>query len=85
MNLDQLLKRNPIPSTAEMQARLDNVWERLRSEIENTPTEHVSISVSIRPYWIFALLDRGIEVRHFEAKMADPSALFEKPPHWRIG
>ena len=53
MNLDQLLKRNPIPSTAEMQTRLDNMWERLRSDIENTPTEHVSISVSIRPYWIF--------------------------------
>ena len=53
MNLDQLLKRNPIPSTIEMQTRLDNTWERLRSEIENTPTEHVSISVSIRPYWIF--------------------------------
>jgi len=53
MNLDQLLKRNPIPSTAEMQSRLDNMWERLRSEIENTPTEHVSISVSIRPYWVF--------------------------------
>jgi len=53
MNLDQLLKRNPIPSTAEMQTRLDNMWERLRSEIENTPTEHVSISVSIRPYWVF--------------------------------
>jgi uncharacterized protein (TIGR03435 family) len=51
--LDQLLKRNPIPSTAEMQSRLDNLWERLRSEIENTATEHVSISVSIRPYWVF--------------------------------
>ena len=53
MNLDQLLTRNPIPSTAEMQSRLDKMWDRLRSEIENTATEHVSISVSIRPYWIF--------------------------------
>ena len=51
--LEQLLSRNPIPSTTEMQSRLDTVWERLRSEIENTPTEHVSISVSIRPYWAF--------------------------------
>ena len=53
MKLDQLLTRNPIPSTAQMQSRLDNMWERLRSEIENTATEHVSISVSIRPYWVF--------------------------------
>jgi uncharacterized protein (TIGR03435 family) len=53
MNLNQLFTRTPIPSTAEMQSRLDNMWERLRSEIENTPTEHVSISVSIRPYWVF--------------------------------
>jgi uncharacterized protein (TIGR03435 family) len=53
MNLDQLLTRNPIPSTSEMQSRLDNVWERLQSEIESTATEHVSISVSIRPYWSF--------------------------------
>jgi uncharacterized protein (TIGR03435 family) len=51
--LDQLLTRNPIPSTNEMQSRLDNMWERLRSEIENTATEHVSISVSIRPSWVF--------------------------------
>ena len=53
MNLDPLLTRNPIPSTAEMQWRLDSMWERLRSEIENTTTEHVSISVSIRPWWVF--------------------------------
>src|SRR4030095_13990511 len=53
MNLDQLFTRTPTPSTAEMQSRLDNMWERLRSEIENTATEHVSISVSIRPYWVF--------------------------------
>jgi len=53
MNLDPLLTRNPIPSTAEMQSRLDSMWERLRSEIENTTTEHVSISVSIRPWWVF--------------------------------
>ena len=51
--LDQLLTRNLIPSTDEMQSRLDNMWERLRSEIENTATEHVSISVSIRPSWVF--------------------------------
>jgi uncharacterized protein (TIGR03435 family) len=36
-----------------MQSRLDNMWERLRSEIENTATEHVSVSVSIRPHWVF--------------------------------
>jgi uncharacterized protein (TIGR03435 family) len=53
MNLDQLLTRNPIPSTAEMQSRLDSMWERLQSEIENTAAEHVSVSVSIRPYWVF--------------------------------
>src|SRR6476660_946017 len=52
-DLDQLLTRNPIPSTAQMESRLDNMWERLRSEIENTATEHVSISVSIRPNWVF--------------------------------
>ena len=51
--LEQLLARNPTPSTTEMQSRLANMWERLRSEIENTATEHVSISVSIRPYWVF--------------------------------
>ena len=51
--LDQLLSRNPIPSSAQMQSRLDDMWERLRSEIETTSTEHVSISVSIRPYWVF--------------------------------
>ena len=51
--MDPLLTRNPIPSTAEMQSRLDNMWDRLRSEIENTAIEHVSISVSIRPYWVF--------------------------------
>lgn len=51
--LDQLLTRNPIPSPDEMQSRLYNMWERLRSEIENTATEHVSISVSIRPSWVF--------------------------------
>src|SRR6188474_2874318 len=53
MNLDQLLARNPIPSTAEMQSRLDSMWERLQSEIENTAAEHVSVPVSIRPYWVF--------------------------------
>jgi uncharacterized protein (TIGR03435 family) len=36
-----------------MQSRLDNMWERLRSEIENTAIERVSISVSIRPDWRF--------------------------------
>jgi len=36
-----------------MNSRLDNMWERLRFETENTPTEHVSISVSIRPHWGF--------------------------------
>jgi uncharacterized protein (TIGR03435 family) len=51
--MDQLLTRNPIPSIEQMQSRLDDIWERLRSEIENTATEHVSISVSIRPYWAF--------------------------------
>jgi uncharacterized protein (TIGR03435 family) len=53
MNLDQLLTRNPIPTTSEMQSRLDKMWAHLQSEIESTATEHVSISVSIRPYWVF--------------------------------
>ena len=52
MNLEKLFTRNPIPSTTEMQSRLDNVWERMQSEIENTAPEHVSVSVSIRPYWV---------------------------------
>src|SRR5215510_12544365 len=51
--LDQLLSQNLIPSSAEMQSRLDHIWERLQSEMENTATERVSISVSIRPSWIF--------------------------------
>jgi uncharacterized protein (TIGR03435 family) len=54
MNLDQLLTRNPVPSATEMQSRLDNIWERLQSEIENTAaTERVAIFVSIRPTWVF--------------------------------
>jgi uncharacterized protein (TIGR03435 family) len=53
MKLDPLFTRTPTPSTAEMQSRLDKMWERLQSEIENTATERVSISVSIRPYWVF--------------------------------
>src|SRR5262245_47036800 len=53
MNLDQLFARTPIPSTTEMQSRLDSMWERLQTEIENTTTGHVSISVSIRPSWVF--------------------------------
>src|SRR5262245_34123115 len=52
--LDQLLSRNPTPSSAEMQSRLDTIWERLRYEIENTATERVSISVSIHPFSVFA-------------------------------
>jgi len=53
MNLDQLLTRNPIPSTAEMQSRLDNVWDRLQFEIDNRATGPVSIYFSIRPYRVF--------------------------------
>src|SRR5262245_44513166 len=51
--LDQLLSRNPTPTSAEMQPRLNTIWGRLRYEIENTATERVSISVSIRPSWAF--------------------------------
>jgi uncharacterized protein (TIGR03435 family) len=53
MNLDHLLTRNPIPSSSEMQSRLDKMWNRLQAEIESTATEHVAVSVSIRPYWVF--------------------------------
>jgi uncharacterized protein (TIGR03435 family) len=53
-DLDQLLSRNLIPSSAEMQSRLDHIWGRLRSEMETTATERVSITVSIRPSWVFS-------------------------------
>ena len=49
--LDQMLMQPPVPSPTEMNSRLDRMWERLQAEIEYMPTEHVSISVSIRPRW----------------------------------